>query len=47
METFEKTKANFDDIAKEISEKQKLYIENAKRAGDSIKLTRGKKAYEE
>lgn len=47
METYTKIKDNFDEIAKEISEKQKLYIENARRAGDSSKPTRGKRGYEQ
>eukprot|EP00826_Nyctotherus_ovalis_P046772 TRINITY_DN5320_c0_g2_i11.p1 TRINITY_DN5320_c0_g2~~TRINITY_DN5320_c0_g2_i11.p1 ORF type:complete len:181 (-),score=58.14 TRINITY_DN5320_c0_g2_i11:229-771(-) len=31
METYTKIKASFDEIAREISEKQKLYIENARK----------------
>ena len=33
MENYMKVKADFDVIAKAISEKQKMYIENAKKAG--------------
>jgi hypothetical protein len=37
MEMYTKIKTNFDETAKDISEKQKLYIENARKTGDTIK----------
>lgn len=41
MEAYTKIKTTFDEIGKDISEKQKLYIENARRTGGGGKQKRG------